>query len=93
MKAIWNNVVLAESNKTIKIEGNQYFPPESVHKEYFTESHTHTHCPWKGEANYYTIKVNNKENEDAAWFYPQPKKAAMDIKDYVAFWKDVKIEK
>ncbi|KXX71392.1 DUF427 domain-containing protein [Flammeovirga sp. SJP92] len=90
-KAIWNDVVLAESDETIVIEGNQYFPPSSVKKEYFSETATHTTCPWKGEASYYTIEVDGQKNVDAAWFYKQPKEKASEIKDYVAFWKGVKV--
>lgn len=92
-KAIWNGAVLAESAETVEVEGNQYFPPDSIHKEYFKPSQTHSTCPWKGEASYYHIEVNGETNNDAAWYYPDPKKAAADIKGYVAFWKGVKIEK
>ena len=92
MKAIWKDKVLAESDKTIVIEGNHYFPPESVNKEYFQDSGTHTLCPWKGTASYYTVVVNGEENKDASWYYPDPKEAAAEIKDYVAFWKGVKVE-
>ncbi len=91
MKAIWNDVVLAESNDTIVIEGNNYFPPDAVKKEFLKNSDKHTTCPWKGEASYYTIQINSKENTDAAWFYPHPKEAAAEIKDYVAFWKGVQV--
>ena len=86
MKAIWNNEVLAESDSTIVVEGNHYFPPDSVKREFFKESDTHTTCPWKGEASYYTVSVGDEENKDAAWYYPEPKDAAKQIKDYVAFW-------
>ncbi len=91
-KAIWNGVVLAESDKTEVVEGNQYFPADSVKREYFKETDTHTTCPWKGLASYYTIEVNGKENKDAAWYYPAPKDAAKQIKDHVAFWKGVEVE-
>lgn len=91
-KAIWNGEVLAESNETIEIEGNQYFPPSSIKKEYFTETRTESACPWKGVASYYTIEINGEKNENAAWFYKQPKEAASQIKGYVAFWKGVKIK-
>ena len=91
MKAIWNNAVIAESERTIVIEGNHYFPPESIDQRYFSETETHTTCVWKGEASYYTILVDGKENVDAAWFYRQPKDAAKNIQDYVAFWKGVKV--
>lgn len=96
MKAVWNGQILADSGDFIEIEGNAYFPPDSVNKEFFTESTTHTTCPWKGEASYYTIKVDDKENHDAAWYYPVPKdgsveKVGHDFANYVAFWKGVEI--
>ncbi len=91
MKAIWNNKVIAESNKTIVVENNHYFPPESIKKEFFTESGTHTVCPWKGVASYRTVIVDGKQNPDAAWFYPAPKPLAKGIKAYFAFWKGVTI--
>jgi uncharacterized protein (DUF427 family) len=91
-KAIWEGTVLAESNKTIEVEGNQYFPPDAIKKEYFRASETHTICPWKGTANYYHVDVNGKSNPDAAWFYPEPKSEAKKIKGYVAFWRGVKVE-
>jgi uncharacterized protein (DUF427 family) len=91
MKAVWNGAVLAESNNTIVVEGNHYFPPESIHREFFKPSSNHTTCPWKGQASYYTIEVAGKVNEDAAWYYPEPKDAARNIKNYVAFWKQVEI--
>ncbi len=91
MKAIWNNEILAESRDTIVVEGNHYFPPETIKKEYFRESDTHTTCPWKGLASYYDIVVNSEVNKDAAWYYPEPKEAAGQIKNYVAFWKGVKV--
>lgn len=91
-KAIWNNTVLAESDQTIVIEGNHYFPPSAVKWDYFVKSETHTTCPWKGEASYYTIVVNGQSNPDAAWYYPNPKEAARQIKDYVAFWRGVRVE-
>ncbi|MGA2697703.1 MAG: DUF427 domain-containing protein [Terriglobales bacterium] len=92
-KAIWEGTVLAESNKTIEIEDNQYFPPDSIKQEYFRPSETHTICPWKGTASYYHVDVNGKSNPDAAWFYPEPKSEAKKIKGYVAFWRGVKVEK
>lgn len=92
MKAIWNGVVIAESDKTIVVEGNHYFPPESVNREYLRESSTHTVCPWKGTASYYTIEVNGKTNPDAAWYYPDPKPAASNIKGYIAFWRGVQVQ-
>jgi len=91
MKAIWNDQVIAESNDTIVVENNHYFPLESVKAEYLENTDTHTTCPWKGLASYYTLKVNGKQNPDAAWYYPQPKEAANHITNYVAFWKGVKI--
>jgi len=91
-KAIWEGTVLAESNKTIEIEGNQYFPPDTVKLEYFRPSETHTICPWKGTASYYHIDIVGKSNPDAAWFYPEPKPEAKKIKGYVAFWRGVKVE-
>ncbi len=91
-KAIWNGTVLAESNDTIVIEGNHYFPPTAIHKEFFKPSSTNTVCGWKGTASYYTIDANGQQNPDAAWYYPEPKDAAKEIAGYVAFWKGVKIE-
>lgn len=92
MKAIWNNEVLAESNETVSVEGNHYFPPESVKMDFFSESDKQTVCPWKGTAKYYNITVNGKTNESAAWYYPEPKQKAADIKNYFAFWNGVKVE-
>lgn len=91
MKAIWNNKVIAESNATIVIEGNHYFPPKSVKKEFLKNSNNHSTCPWKGEASYYNLEIEGKENKNAVWYYPSPKYAAKNIKDYVAFWKGVEI--
>jgi uncharacterized protein (DUF427 family) len=93
VKAVWNDKVLAESDKCEIVEQNYYFPPESVHKEYLKESDKHTVCPWKGTANYYDIVVKDKINEAAAWYYPEPKAAANNIKNYIAFWKGVEIIK
>jgi len=92
MKAIWNGAVLAESNDTAVVEGNHYFPPDAIHKQFFRPSETHTVCGWKGTASYYDIVVNGQVNKDAAWYYPQTKEAAKDIEGYVAFWKGVKVE-
>lgn len=92
-KAVWNDVVIAESNKYESVEGNVYFPPESIKKEYFIPSQKRTGCPWKGEASYFSLEVNGQKNEDAAWTYAQPKDAAKNIKEHVAFWKGVKVEK
>lgn len=91
-KAIWNGAVLAESNNCEVVEGNQYFPPDAIHQDYFQESSTHTMCPWKGTASYYNIVVDGQVNKDAAWYYPEPKEAAKNIKGYIAFWKGVKVE-
>ncbi len=91
MKATWKGVVLAESNDTVVVESNHYFPPEAVHREYFAESATHTRCPWKGLASYYSIEVEGQSNPDAAWYYPDPSDAARHIKDHVAFWKGVQV--
>ena len=92
-KAIWNGVVLAESDRCEVVEGNYYFPPDAIKTEYFKPSNTHTICSWKGEASYYTIAVNGQENPDAAWYYPTPKERAKNIQGYVAFWLGVKVEK
>jgi len=92
-KAIWENTVLAESDQTIEVEGNQYFPPQAIKTDYFKPSSQHTTCPWKGLANYYDVEVNGKRNANAAWYYPEPKPAAKRIQGYVAFWKGVKVEK
>lgn len=91
MKAIWNGQVIAESDETVIVENNHYFPKESVKKEYLADSQTHTTCPWKGLASYYSLTVDGQTNTDAAWYYPEPKPAASQIKDRVAFWKGVKI--
>jgi uncharacterized protein (DUF427 family) len=90
--ATWNGATVAESDKTIVVEGNHYFPRESVRKEFLRESSTTTRCPWKGTANYYSLVVGGKTNEDAAWYYPQPSTAAENIKGYVAFWNGVDVE-
>ena len=91
MRAIWNGKVIAESNETKVVEGNHYFPPESVNKEYIEDSSKNTTCPWKGVASYYSLVVNSKVNRDAAWYYPAPSDAAAEIKDHVAFWKGVEV--
>jgi uncharacterized protein (DUF427 family) len=92
MKATWNGEVLAESDQTIEVEGNQYFPPDTINRQFFQESNTHTICGWKGEASYYNIVVDGQVNKDAAWYYPSTKPAADEIKGYVAFWRGVKVE-
>jgi uncharacterized protein (DUF427 family) len=89
MKAIWNGAVLAESDDTVVVEGNHYFPEAAVDKKYLQPSDTHTFCPWKGEASYYTVVVDGETNKDAAWYYPQPKPAAAEIDGRVAFWRGV----
>jgi len=91
MKAIWKDTVLAESDDTIVVEGNHYFPSESIKKEHFQESETHTTCSWKGVASYYNLEVEGDVNLDAAWYYPQPKEAAENITNYVAFWNGVEV--
>ncbi len=90
--ATWNGVILAESSDTIVVENNQYFPPDSLSKQYFIDSNTHTTCGWKGLCSYYSIQVDDRVNPDAAWYYPTPKDAAKNIAGYVAFWKGVKVE-
>ena len=89
MKASWNGTVIAESNETVVVEGNHYFPPDSINGDYFQNSNTHTTCSWKGEASYYKIVIGDKVEEDAAWYYPEPKEAAKEIQNYVAFYKGV----
>lgn len=89
--ATWNGAVLAESNNTIVVEGNHYFPADSIKSEYFKDSTHHTTCGWKGVASYYTIKVNGQSNPNAAWYYPTPKDAAKNITGYIAFWKGVQV--
>jgi uncharacterized protein (DUF427 family) len=92
VKATWNGATLAESDETVVVEGNHYFPPASIHEEYLRDSDTHTICPWKGEASYRTVEVGGQSNADAAWYYPAPKDAAAEIKDYFAFWHGVEVE-
>lgn len=92
-KATWNGTVLAESDRCEVVEGNYYFPPDSIMRQYFKDSPTHTTCPWKGEASYYDIEANGQRNKDAAWYYPSPKEAAKKISGYVAFWKGVEVQK
>ena len=91
MKAMWNNVVIAESTNTVVVAGNLYFPSDALHREFFVASETHTVCGWKGTASYYSLNVNGEVNRDAAWFYPEPKDAAAQIKGHVAFWRGVKV--
>lgn len=91
--ATWEGAILAQSDKTVEVEGNQYFPPESVNKEYLQDSDSHTLCGWKGTANYYDVVVNGSRNANAAWYYPEPNSAAKQIKGYIAFWRGVRVEK
>lgn len=93
MKAIWKGQVIAESDDTLVVENNHYFPSDSIKKEFFQETDTHTVCPWKGTANYYSLNVNGEENKDAAWYYPEAKELAKNIENYVAFWKGVEVTK
>ncbi|MBM3462803.1 MAG: DUF427 domain-containing protein [Armatimonadetes bacterium] len=90
-KASWNGAIIAESKNTVVVEGNHYFPPQDIHREYFTESGTHTRCPWKGEASYYHVEVNGQRNADSAWYYPSTSDAAKNIEGYVAFWRGVEV--
>jgi uncharacterized protein (DUF427 family) len=92
MKATWKGAVLAESDDTVVVEGNHYFPADSIKREHFRESATHTTCPWKGVASYYDVVAGNDVNADAAWYYPEPKEAAKEIKGRVAFWRGVRVE-
>jgi len=91
MKAIWNGATLADSAQTVVVEGNHYFPGDSIKTEHFRRSETHTTCHWKGEASYYDVVVDGKTNKDAAWYYPNPSEAAKQIKDHVAFWRGVQV--
>jgi uncharacterized protein (DUF427 family) len=92
MRAVWQDTVLAESDDTVVVEGNHYFPAEAIRHEHFRASATHTTCPWKGAASYYDVVVGDKVNKDAAWYYPEVKAAAAEIKGRVAFWKGVRVE-
>jgi uncharacterized protein (DUF427 family) len=92
MKAIWNGTVLAESDKTVVVEGNHYFPADSIAKDHFKDSETHTTCGWKGIASYYSIEAGGKTNPDAAWYYPEPKDEAKEIAGHVAFWRGVEVQ-
>ncbi len=91
-RAVWNGTVIAESDRTRVVEGNHYFPPESVQRDHLRESATHTTCPWKGVASYYDVVVGSDVNRDAAWYYPETKEAANDIRGYIAFWRGVSVE-
>ena len=92
-KAMWKGVVIAQSDETIVVEGNHYFPRSSINPEYFQASSAHTSCPWKGMASYFDVVVNGNVNRGAAWYYPEPKPAAEEIKNYVAFWRGVKVKR
>jgi uncharacterized protein (DUF427 family) len=92
MRATWKGEVLAESEETVVVEGNHYFPAESLRREHFRESETHTVCPWKGTASYYDVQAGGEVNKDAAWYYPEPSDAAKQIKGRVAFWRGVRVE-
>ncbi len=91
MRAIWNGHVIAESDRTVVIENNHYFPPESVNRKFLQESRHRSTCPWKGEAHYYNVVAEGKKSRNAAWFYPEPKEAAAEVRDHLAFWKDVEV--
>ncbi|MFD5559151.1 DUF427 domain-containing protein [Kitasatospora griseola] len=91
VRAVWNGVVVAESGETVVVEGNHYFPPGSLNREFFVPSDTTTVCPWKGVARYWTVSVGGVENRDAAWFYPEPKPEAEQVRDRVAFWRGVDV--
>lgn len=93
MRAVWNDAVLAESDDTVVVEGNHYFPPESVNWEYLEPSDRHTTCPWKGRASYYSVVVDGQHNPEAAWVYPEPKAAASEIAGRLAFWHGVRVER
>jgi uncharacterized protein (DUF427 family) len=92
MKASWNDVIVAQSDDTVVVEGNHYFPESALKRELFEASDSHTVCPWKGTASYFNLRVNGAVNTDAAWYYPDPKPAASQIKGHVAFWRGVKVE-
>ena len=91
MKAIWRDTVIAESNETVVVENNHYFPPNSIKEEHFEKNPNTSVCPWKGTANYYDVVVNGERNADAAWYYATPSKEAENIKGYLGFWRGVKI--
>ncbi len=91
MKAVWNGAIVADSDATRVVEGNHYFPPDSIHRKYFKDSRTTSICPWKGQASYYTLEVAGTRNENAAWYYARPREAAAEIKDYIGFWRGVEV--
>lgn len=90
-RAIWNGTVIAESDETVIVEGNHYFPEKSVNTDLLRPSETHTHCSWKGDASYYDLEIDGERNPDAVWYYPEPFDAAEEIRDYVAFWHGVEV--
>jgi uncharacterized protein (DUF427 family) len=92
-RATWNGAVIAESDRTVEVEGNQYFPIDAVRREFLRDSSTHTTCSWKGVASYYDVVVDGQVNQDAAWYYPTPKEAARQIAGHVAFWRGVRVER
>jgi uncharacterized protein (DUF427 family) len=92
VKAVWNDTVVAQSDRTVVVEGNHYFPASDVKSEYLQPSDSHTVCPWKGTASYYTLEIEGVQNADAAWYYPEPKPAATRVKDRIAFWHGVRVE-
>jgi uncharacterized protein (DUF427 family) len=91
-RAVFNGVIIAESDETVVVESNHYFPPDSIKREYFADSDVTTHCPWKGDAKYYDVVVDGKTADYAAWYYPEPKDAARNIKDHIAFWRGVTVK-
>ena len=91
-RAIWNGQAIAESDETVMVEGNHYFPAHTVNREYLADSYTHTRCPWKGQASYFDVVVDGQVNRDAVWYYPSPKPAAGNIAGYYAFWRGVRVE-
>jgi uncharacterized protein (DUF427 family) len=93
VQAVWNGAVLAESDRTIVVGGNHYFPPEDINREYLEASGKHTVCPWKGTASYYDVVVDGERNRAAAWYYPRPSRAAAQLKGHVAFWHGVKVKR
>jgi uncharacterized protein (DUF427 family) len=92
IRAVWNGTVVAEAPRTVRVEGNHYFPPDTIRHEFLVDSATKSVCPWKGRARYYTLAVNGEVNPDAAWYYPKPSPLARRIKDHVAFWNGVDVE-
>ncbi len=91
-RAVWNGAVLAESDETIVVEGNHYFPPDAINEEFFQDSSSRTRCFWKGTASYYDVMVDGQANHDAAWYYPDPSQQASHVRGYVAFWRGVRVQ-